>query len=215
MSRTARMRFEMFLMSAVLTATVAAASAQTVSSQTVDPGPTVSKSHPIALSVNYTAMIGNAPPGTCGCFLLNGGSSEELFHLWKNVAAVAQVTGSRTGSVPQSQQGLSLITYMAGPRYSFLLARRLTIYGQVVVGGVHGFDSYFPRNDAQSTGAANSLAFAPGSGVEIGVRNWLSVRAVEAEFLVTHLPNDLNDYQHNLRMSSGVVFRFSSWRLNR
>lgn len=208
------MRVITFLMSALLMGAVSAASAQSVA-PTNDLGPTVSKSHPIALSVNYTAMIGNAPPGTCGCFLLNGGSSEELFHLWKNVAAVAQITGSRTDSVPQSQQGLSLITYMAGPRYSFMLARRLTIYGQVVVGGVHGFDSYFPRNDAQSTGAANSLAFAPGGGVEIGVRGWLSVRAVEAEFLVTHLPNDLNDYQHNLRMSSGIVFRFSSRRLNR
>jgi outer membrane immunogenic protein len=208
------MRVITFLMSALLMGAVSAASAQSVA-PTDDLGPTISKSHPIALSVNYTAMIGNAPPGTCGCFLLNGGSSEELFHLWKNVAAVAQVTGSRTDSVPRSQQGLSLITYMAGPRYSFLVAKRLTIYGQVVVGGMHGFDSYFPRSDAQSTGAANSLAFAPGGGVEIGVRDWLSVRAVEAEFLVTHLPNDANDHQHNLRISSGVVFRFSSLRLNR
>src|SRR6185437_8206539 len=130
-----------------------------------DLGPTVSKSVPIALSVGYTAMIGNAPPGTCGCFLLNGGSSEELFHVWKNVAAVAQITGSRTDSVPQSQQGLSVITYMAGPRYSSSTARRLTLYGQVVVGGEHGFDSHFPRNHAQPTGAANSLAFAPDSRV--------------------------------------------------
>jgi hypothetical protein len=65
------------------------------------------------------------------------------------------------------------------------------------------------------TGSANSLAFAPGGGLEIGVRNWLSVRAVEAELLVNHLPNDVNEHQHNLRISSGVVFRFSSLRLNR
>jgi hypothetical protein len=208
------MRVITFLVSTLLMGAVSTVPAQSAA-PTDDLGPTVSKNHPIALSVNYTAMIGNASPGTCGCFLLNGGSSEELFHLWKNVAAVAQVTGSRTDSVPQSQQGLSLITYMAGPRYSFSVAKRLTIYGQVVVGGVHGFDSYFPRSDAQPTGAANSLAFAPGGGVEIGIRNWLSLRAVEAEFLVTHLPNDVNDYQHNLRISSGVVFRFSSLRLNR
>jgi outer membrane immunogenic protein len=208
------MRVITFLMSTLLLGAVSAVSAQSAA-PTDDLGPTVSKSHPIALSVNYTAMIGNAPPGTCGCFLLNGGSSEEVFYLWKNIAAVAQITGSRTDSVPQSQQGLSLITYMAGPRYSFSVAKRLTIYGQVVVGGVHGFDSYFPRSGAQPTGAANSLAFAPGGGVEISVRNWLSVRAVETEFLVTHLPNAVNDYQHNLRISSGVVFRFSSLRLNR
>jgi len=204
-----------FLTLAVLTGMVAAASAQAVPSKAGDLGPTVSKNYPIALSVGYTATIGNAPPGDCGCFLLNGGSSEELFHVWKNVAAVAQVTGSRTDHVPQSVQGLSLITYMAGPRYSFYTAHRLTVYGQFLIGGAHGFDSYFPKDDGQSPGAANSLAFAPGGGVEVGVKNWLSVRAVEAEFLVTHLPNGVNEHQHNLRISSGVVFRFSSWRLNR
>jgi opacity protein-like surface antigen len=209
------MRINLLLMSAVLMGAVASVSAQTASQQAGDLGPTVSKSHPIALSVGYTAMIGNAPPGTCGCFLLNGGSSEELIHLWKNIAAVAQVTGSRTDHVTQSQQGLSLVTYMAGPRYSFHTMRRLTLYGQFVIGGVHGFDSYFPKSDSQATGAANSLAFAPGGGLEIGVRDWLSIRAVEGEYLLTHLPNDINDHQHNLRISSGVVFRFSTRRLNR
>jgi opacity protein-like surface antigen len=208
------MTLKMLWMSTVLLGATVSASAQTVP-QIGDLGPTVSKSHPIALSVGYTAMIGNAPPGTCGCFLLNGGSSEELFHVWKNIAAVAQVTGSRTNHVPQSQQGLSLVTYMAGPRYSFHTMRRFTLYGQFVIGGVHGFDSYFPRSDSQSTGAANSMAFAPGGGLEIGVKDWLSFRAVEAEYLVTRLPNDANEHQHNLRISSGVVFRFSSLRLNR
>jgi len=196
-------------------AVAASASAQTSLSRVGDLGPTVSKTYPIALSVSYTAMIGNAPPGTCGCFLLNGGSSEGLFHIWKNVAAIAQVTGSRTGHVPQSQQGLSLLTYMAGPRYSFHAMQRLTLYGQFVIGGVHGFDSYFPKADSQSPGAADSLAFAPGGGVEVGLKDWLSVRAVEAEYLATRLPNDVNGHQHNLRISSGVVFRFSSLRLNR
>ncbi len=209
------MRLNLLLTLAVLMGTAVVVSAQTLPSEAGDLGPTVSKSHPIALSVNYTAMIGNAPPGNCGCFLLNGGSSEELFHVWKNIAAVAQVTGSRTDKVPQSQQGLSLLTYMAGPRYSFHTARRFTVYGQFLAGGAHGFDSYFPKEDMRSTGAANSVAFAPGGGLEIGVRDWLSVRALEGEFLVTHLPNNVNEYQHNLRISSGVVFRFSTWRLNR
>lgn len=209
------MRTNLLLMSAVLLGAVASAAAQAASSQTGDLGPTVSKSHPIALSVGYTAMIGNAPPGTCGCFLLNGGSSEEMFHVWKSIAAVAQVTGNQTDHVPQSQQGLSLITYMAGPRYSFHAMRRFTLYGQFVIGGVHGFDSYFPKANSQSPGAANSLAFAPGGGLEVGVRDWLSIRAVEAEYLVTRLPNDVNEHQHNLRISSGIAFRFSSWRLNR
>ena len=120
------MSLKALLLSAVWMATVASASAQAIPSEAGDLGPTVSKNYPIVLSFNYTAMIGNAPPGQCGCFLLNGGSSEELFYIWKNVAAVAQVAGNRAQNIPQSQQGLSLVTYMAGPRYSFRTSRRLT-----------------------------------------------------------------------------------------
>jgi len=178
-------------------------------------GPTVSKSHPIALSVGYSATISNAPPGQCGCFLLNGGSGEALFQVWKKIAAVVQVAGDHAGNVPQSQQGLGLVTYMAGPRYSFLMPRRVTMYGQFLAGGMHGFDAYFPRDDAQPNGSANSLTFSTGGGVEIGISDWLSVRTVEAEFLASRLPNDLSGRQHGFRVSSGLIFRFSSNVLNR
>ncbi|HMH16474.1 MAG TPA: hypothetical protein VK578_25465 [Edaphobacter sp.] len=206
-------------LSGILMLAVLASVSTTVIAQAVpagsDLGPTVSNMSPIAVSINYTAMIGNSPPGSCGCFLLNGGSSEGMFHVWRNVSAVAQITGSHTGHIPNSIQGLSLMTYMGGPRYSFLIGHRVTAYGQFLAGGAHGFDSYFPRNDASSTGAGDSLAIAPGGGFEVGVRSWLSVRAVEAEYLMTRLPNATDTDQHNLRVSSGVVFRFSVSRLTR
>lgn len=160
-------------------------------------------------------MIGNAPPGNMRLFLLNGGSSEGLFHVWKNIATVAEVSGNRGAQVPQSQQGISLVAYMAGPRYSFHATRRLAIYSQFLIGGVHGFDTYIPRDAVQSSGAANSFAYDPGGGIELGVNDWLSLRAVEADYFVTHLPNDVNTYQHSVRISSGVVCRFSTSRLLR
>ncbi|ADV81013.1 outer membrane protein [Terriglobus saanensis] len=209
------MRLTRILFSIVLMIMATTACAQAIPSGASELGQTVSKEYPIALSLRYSATISNAPPGTCGCFLMNGGSGEVLFYVWKHISLAADVTGNHTDLVPQSQQGLGLITYMAGPRYSFHPTRRLTLYGQFLVGGVHGFDSYFPRNNGRSSDVANSFAYSPGGGVEIGVKDWLSVRAVEGEYLSTHLPNDLNAYQHNLRLGSGVVFRFSTKRINR
>jgi outer membrane immunogenic protein len=209
------MKLLTFFISAAMAGVAAALSAQAIPVEANDLSPTVSKNYPIALSLNYTAMIGNAPPGTCGCFLLNGGSSEELFHVWRNIAAVAEVSGNRAAQVPLSQQGISLITYMGGPRHSVRATRRLTAYGQFLIGGVHGFDTYIPRDDAQPTGAANSMAYAPGGGFELGVNGWLSFRVIEAQYLITHLPNDINADQHSVRINSGVVFRFSASRLRR
>ena len=207
------MRLSTLLLAVVSITTVPVVHAQAAPFDGHDP--TVSKSHPIALSVGYSATISNAPPGQCGCFLLNGGSVEALFQVWKNIAAVIQVTGGHAGNVPQSQQGLSLVTYMAGPRYSFAMPRRVTVYGQFLAGRMHGFDAYFPRDVAQPNDSANSLAISTGGGVEIGINDWLSVRAVDAEFLASRLPNDLSGRQHSLRIGSSLIFRFSSNVLNR
>jgi outer membrane immunogenic protein len=208
------MRISRFLMLAVLAGASTSVIAQAVPAGP-DLGPTVSSRSPIAVSLSYTAMISNSPPGSCGCFLLNGGSGEGVFHVWRSVAAVAQLTGNRSGQIPGSIQGLSLVTYMGGPRFSVRAMHRVTVYGQFLAGRVHGFDSYFPRNDASSPSAAGSLAIAPGGGVEVGVRSWLSVRPVEAEYLMTRLPNSEDTSQHNLRISSGFVFRFSTALLTR
>ena len=72
------MKLSILLISAALLGSAAPVSAQAYPSVAKYPDYTESKNYPIVLSINYTAMIGNAPPGTCGCFLLNGGSSEEL-----------------------------------------------------------------------------------------------------------------------------------------
>jgi hypothetical protein len=208
------MRLSEFLMLALFATTSTMVIAQAIPAGP-DLGPTISSQSPLAVSFSYTAMISNSPPGSCGCFLLNGGSSEGVFHVWRNVAAVAQVAGNHTGRVPNSIQGLSLMTFMGGPRYSFLPMHRVTVYGQFLAGDVHGFYSYFPGSGGTSTGGANSLAIAPGGGVEIGLRGWISLKAVEGEYLMTRLPNSEGTSQHNLRISSGVVFRFSTVRLIR
>jgi outer membrane immunogenic protein len=209
------MRVSTLLLAIVWMKAVPVGHAQAVPFNFGDHDLTVSKSHPIALSVGYSAMISNAPPGECGCFLLNGGSTEALFHVWKNVAAVVQLKGDHMGNVPQSQQALSLVTHMAGPRYSFLMPRRITVYGQFLAGGMHGFDAYFPRDDAQPNDSANSLAFSAAGGAEIGISDWFSVRTVEAEFLASHMPNDLSGAQRSFRIISGLIFRFSSNVLDR
>jgi hypothetical protein len=160
-------------------------------------------------------MISNSPPGECGCFLLNavaatrcftsGTISQQLFNLQGNTPAMFR---SRSNASVWSLTWLALAI-------PFLMPRRVTVYGQFLAGRMHGFDTYFPRDDAQPNSSANSLALSTGGGVEIGISDWLSVRTVEAEFLSSHLPNDLSGQQHSLRVSAGLIFRFSSNVLNR
>jgi peptidoglycan-associated lipoprotein len=75
---------------------------------------------------------------------MDGGSTEVAFHLYRWFSAVTDLTGERSGSVNGGSQGLSLVSFIAGPRFTYSIHNRYAPFGQVLFGAVHGFDSYFP-----------------------------------------------------------------------
>ncbi len=161
---------------------------------------------PIEISVDYSYLRANQAPGQCGCFNMNGGSAEVAFHTWRWFSVVADLTGERSGSVNGGPHGLSLASFTVGPRFTYPIHHRYAPFMQGLVGTVHGFDSYFPVTSG-STGAASSFALLAGGGLDIRMKSWLAIRPVQADFLLTQLPNGVNDRQNNLRLRAGVIFR--------
>lgn len=161
---------------------------------------------PIEIFVGYSYLRANADPGQCGCFPMNGGSTEVAFHTWRWFSAVADLTGERSGSVNGGQHGLSLVSFTAGPRFTYPVHRRYAPFVQTLVGGVHGFDTYFPVTSGPS-GASNSFALLAGGGLDIRMKSWLAIRPIQADYFLTQLPNGVSNRQNNLRLSAGVVFR--------
>lgn len=45
-----------------------------------------------------------------------------------------------------------------------------------------------------------------GGGLDWNVKDHFSIRLFQAEYLMTRLPNAINNNQNNLRISVGVVF---------
>lgn len=70
----------------------------------------------------------------------------------------------------------------------------------------HGFNSYFPVS-AGPTGAATDFAMIAGGGLDIGIARHIAIRPVEADYLLTRLPNGVNGNENNFRLSAGVVLR--------
>lgn len=161
---------------------------------------------PIEISVGYSYLRANQGPGQCGCFNMNGGSMEVAFHTYRWFSAVADLTGEHTSGVNGGPQGLSLVSFTAGPRFTYPIHHRYAPFVQSLFGAVHGFNSYFPVTSG-STGAANSFALLAGGGLDIRVKSWLAVRPVQANYLLTQLPNGSNNRQNNLSLSAGLVFR--------
>lgn len=163
----------------------------------------------LKLAFDYSYMRANAGPGDCGCFNLSGGSAEAAFHAWRGISVVGQVIGEHAGSTNIHGQPLSLALVTAGPRFTYHLRRheRFAPFVQGLAGAVHGFDAPFPTPTGSEAFVATSVAVLVGGGLDIGLRRHIDIRAFEADYGLTHLPNDVNDRQNLLRLSSGVVFR--------
>jgi hypothetical protein len=154
-------------------------------------------------TLTYNPVLANVTIGDE--FGMEGGSAQVQARLWRRLSAVADVAGLHTGNVNNSGVGLDLITATFGPRYT-LTRHRMVFFGQALVGEAHGLNGIFPT----STGAnstANSLALQIGGGINFPFTRHFAVRALDADWLRTQLPNATTNVQNNLRLGAGVVYR--------
>jgi hypothetical protein len=103
---------------------------------------------------------------------------------------------------------LDLVTATFGPRYTWSPAhRKYALFGQALVGGAFGFNSVFPAAPGAAA-SQNSLAVNLGGGINVALSPHPALRAFEADWLRTQLPNSTNNAQNSLRAGAGIVFRF-------
>lgn len=95
----------------------------------------------------------------------------------------------------QYRSGASNYTYLFGPQVS-LPSSRISPFGHLLFGGAH----------FSALGAGtNSFALAVGGGVDAGLTDRISLRAVQLDYLLTQYGGGS---QNNFRVSTGIVFRF-------
>ncbi|MGA8744095.1 MAG: outer membrane beta-barrel protein [Terracidiphilus sp.] len=171
--------------------------------------------NPGTANLRFSAQVSNAPPGTCGCFGLEGVAGDaawNLFSLGTSRGVGLGVAGDlgvvHTGQLNGANYGLTLTTFTAGPRLR-LPGKRLHTFGQALFGVAHGSGSQFPSGDTLVS-SANSFALDLGGGADYSISEKLSLRAVQIDYLRTSLPNILSDWQNNLRIGVGVTVRFGS-----
>jgi outer membrane immunogenic protein len=164
---------------------------------------------PVEISFNYSYARSNAAPGQCGCFNMNGGSSEVAFHAFRALSVVADLTGERAATIGATAGGgLSLIVFTVGPRFSHRFSGgKFTPFVQGLVGSAHGFDGLFPGSSGSLSGAANALAVLAGGGLDLTINQHMAIRAIQADYLRTQLPNGEGDEQNLLRISAGIILR--------
>jgi peptidoglycan-associated lipoprotein len=159
-----------------------------------------------SLSLGFNHMNANAPPGQADYFGLNGGYVSGDFYLTHWLSIAGEFTGGHANDISLLGQDLTLTTYQAGPKVS-LTGHRFVPYGQILFGGAHGSDSYFPTATSFTT-SASSFAFSPGGGLDVNLTHRIAIRAVDADYLRTSLPNGSSNSQNHLMIGAGVIIKF-------
>jgi outer membrane immunogenic protein len=157
---------------------------------------------PFEVTIGYSFLHANAPAGMCGCFSMNGGVGTFAYNAPHGLAIVADISGGHSNAVSGTPQSISLITYLAGPRFNWQLgSSRYTPYGQVLIGESTELSNY------AFSQSVSGFAFMPGGGVKIRLSPHVGVN-VEADWLHSDIPNNSNNRQNDLRVSTGLIFRF-------
>jgi len=210
--RAARIKTSFALFLLVLSAAVSArpAVAQGAQPPAGNSSAAAEKQMPAEVAIEYTYVHSNAPPASCACFNLNGGSATFAWTFKPgNFALVGDITSAHAGSISTAGLDLTLSTYTAGVRYlPKLRDSPLHPWGQVLVGVAHASGTLA---QAPNPGAANAgAAFAAnlGGGLDLRLNRRFAIRLYEVEYLLTTFDNGSNNHQNNLKVSTGVVIHF-------
>lgn len=162
----------------------------------------------IEVAVTYNPVRSNSAANYS--FWMQGVGVQLEGRFLRGLGVVADVSGKHISNINSSGVGLDIVTATFGPRYSWALPhQKLLIFGQGLVGEANGFHSVFPGVSGASTNA-NSIALLVGGGVNVYLSRHLKLRAIEANWLRTQLPNGTSDDQNSVRLGAGVVYRFGS-----
>jgi hypothetical protein len=154
-------------------------------------------------------------------FNLPGGSMDVAYNLQKakGWAIAADIQGESATQPITLGYGLNQFSFVVGPRYTAWEQKcacpdklKANIYLQAMIGGVHAWDSLFTTQTTPTTTSnfthANSFAFQGGGGVNLPLNKHVGLRVGEVDYILTKLPNITNNFQGDIRFSTGLIFHF-------
>ena len=140
-------------------------------------------------------LPGVAPSATYNAY---GGGGQFEYNANNWLGAVVDLAGY--GAFATSNGALigGAFTYVFGPRANFRRGK-VAPFAQALFGGIRTTDGI------GVSGPQNNFAMTAGGGIDFKVSTHVSVRPIQAEYLMTRLPNGLNNRENNLRIGAGII----------
>jgi hypothetical protein len=167
----------------------------------------------VDIAITYVAEQARVASVDCGCFWLNGGSGNFAVTFFHGLGVAANLTGEHASNIGTGID-LDKVMFAMGPRYTYSpklhigKKNRMAVFGEGLFGGVHGFNTTFPSSTG-TIGAASSFAMQFGGGLDLRFAKHIGIRAVEADYVRSTLPNNAGNVQNDFRLAGGVSFHYS------
>jgi outer membrane immunogenic protein len=193
------MKMQIAFLLAVFTMTITASAQATPAAH----GP---RDYPGEVSLGYTYLRSNAPPGGCGCFSMNGGTLQVVAPIPRRFTVVGNASVVTQKNVDGTNTSLTLGSIVGGFRYRRIYGK-WEPFGEVMAG----------RSEA--TGGFRKIGITPGGGpwaftglIGGGLDRRISprwaVRLFNVDYYPTTFMNHTDDHENNLKVTAGVVFHF-------
>jgi hypothetical protein len=123
----------------------------------------------------------------------------------KHWGIAGNVSRQSSDNLAGSGVNLSQITFGVGPRYT-LQKTHWMLFGDALAGKAYATENAFPSAPGVQS-SSNSLAIQAGGGADYLLTSHFSVRAIEAHWLRTSLPNGTTNVQNSVQLGAGIVYR--------
>jgi len=159
----------------------------------------------VDIFAGYSYLRENPSTAGVSSFSLNGGSASVAYNANNWLSGVADFGGYHNGNILGTGTSGTLSTYLFGPRISYRRHERITPFGEVLFGVAHASASI-----AGASGSDNAFAMSVGGGVDYKLSNRFAIRVAKVDYLMTRFSETGTSAQtqNNLRVSTGIVFRF-------
>ena len=161
------------------------------------------------LAITYTTEGAKVSPSGSN-FWLQGGSLDGGVTFFRGFGFATNMTVEHASKFTP---GLNLgeTNIMAGPRYTYHRGskRQIRVFGEALAGEVRAAGPIFPTSRG-ITDKANAFSWQAGGGLDISITKHIAIRAFEADYVRTYLPNNGTNTQDHIRLAVGVVYHFEN-----
>lgn len=149
-------------------------------------------------------------------FYLRGAALDLGYTLWKGIGITGSATGL-AGTNLQTNIDIHHVEMLGGVRYTYNLGHITPMAwnrkGGIFVEGKGGYtfatSGLYPVNGVIAT-KASALTYAGGAGINFHIYHRFDLRLVEADYVISKLPNGGSNQQNTLRFGSGLNFHFGN-----